>query len=1075
MNANLLHARSWMAIALTAFALESSTLQGADAPLEFNRDIRPILADNCFACHGPDSAARKGDLRLDKRDAAIEKKAIVAGAPALSEFVRRIESSDPDETMPPPATKKTLTAQQKEFLKKWVEQGAEYQPHWSFLPPARPKTPDVKNQAWIRNPIDAYVLAKLETLGLSPAPEADRRTLARRLSLDLTGLPPSPEMVDAFVADNSPNAYEKLVDSLMDSKQWGEHRGRYWLDLSRYADSHGIHFDNYREMWSYRDNVISAFNRNTPFDQFTIEQLAGDLLPNRSLDQQIASGFNRCNITTSEGGAIAEEYLVLYDRDRTDTAAQVWMGLTAGCAVCHDHKFDPLSQREFYELAAFFNNTTQNAMDGNIKDTPPVVPVPLSADRPRFEALPAEIAAAKQAVEARRQEARSGFDQWMASATLESLGAAIPVKDLTLEAALNEGHGTVTKIVIDSEPREFPIKESAKWIDGVSSKALQLQGAAVEISDAGDFERDQPFSISAWVNLQPNDSQGALAARMNRPDTGYRGWDFWVQARRIGTHIISTWSDDALKVVAQAQVKGNEWTHVAVTYDGSSKAAGVKIYYNGQAQAVNVEADTLKGTIKTAVPFRIGERTGGEPISAAGIQGLRIYKRVLGSGEIESMAKATRLAGILSKEADQRTDAEKNEVYPWWLATEDGPFRERTARLAELEGERNLINARGTVAHVMNEKNEEAMAYILFRGEYDKRRDPVKPGTPTALPAFPAAAPRNRLGLAQWLLDPSHPLTARVTVNRFWQELFGTGIVRTTGDFGIAGELPSNQELLDWLSVEFRERSPSLVWPASSTNAPQAVPWDVKRFFRLLVSSSTYRQSAATTKVKLEKDPQNRFLSRGPRFRMDAEMIRDYALASSGLLVDKIGGPSVRPYQPEGVWEAVAMIGSNTRDYKRDTGENLYRRSMYTFWKRSAPPASMEIFNATARETCTVRRERTNTPLQALVTLNDTQFIEAARHLAQTVLKTSGDADETARLNAMSRRLLMRPLRTAELPIIKKSLEELKAHYQSHPDDARKLIAEGESKADATLEPPTLAAWTMLANEMMNLDEVLNK
>lgn len=1075
MNGNLVRLRYSLAMVLTVIVLELPALQGADAPLQFNRDIRPILADNCFACHGPDSAARKGDLRLDKRDAAIEKKAIAPGEISKSEFVRRIESSDPDEMMPPAATKKVLTAQQKETLKKWVEQGAEYQPHWSFLPPARPKIPEVRTPAWVRNPIDAFVLSKLESLGLGPAPEADRRTLARRLSLDLTGLPPSPEMVDAFVVDSSPNAYEKLVDTLMDSKRWGEHRGRYWLDLSRYADSHGIHFDNYREMWSYRDNVISAFNRNTPFDQFTIEQLAGDLLPNRSLDQQIASGFNRCNITTNEGGAISEEYLVLYDRDRTDTAAQVWMGLTAGCAVCHDHKFDPLSQREFYELAAFFNNTTQNAMDGNIKDTPPVVPVPLVADRPRFEALPAEIAAAKQAVESRRQEARPMFDQWMVSATLESLGAAVPVKDLAFEAALNEGHGNTAKVVVNGEPRELKVEDTAKWIDGASSKALQTQGTAVEIPDVGDFEKDQPFTVSAWVNLQPNDSQGALVARMNTPEAGYRGWDCWVQGRRIATHIISTWSDDALKVGAQAQIKGNEWTHVAITYDGSSKAAGVKIYYNGQAQAVNVEADKLSGSIKTSVPFRIGARQGGQPISAPGIQGLRIYRRVLAPGEVESMAKATRLAGILSKEADQRTDAEKNEVYPWWLSTEDGPFRERAATLAELEGEQNLIKARGTVAHVMNEKNAEAMAYVLFRGEYDKRRDPVKPGTPNALPPFPAGAPRNRLGLAQWLLDPSHPLTARVTVNRFWQELFGTGLVRTTGDFGIAGELPSNQELLDWLSVEFREGSPSLVWPASSTNPSQVVPWDIKRFFRLLVTSSAYRQSAVTIKAKLEKDPQNRFLSRGPRFRMDAEMIRDYALASSGLLVDKIGGPSVRPYQPDGVWEAVAMIGSNTRDYKRDTGENLYRRSMYTFWKRSAPPASMEIFNATARETCTVRRERTNTPLQALVTLNDTQFIEAARHLAQAVLKESANADETARLNSMARRLLMRSLRTAELPIVKKSLDDLKAFYQSHGDDARKLIAEGESKADPNLDPSTLAAWTMLANEMMNLDEVLNK
>jgi hypothetical protein len=711
-------------------------------------------------------------------------------------------------------------------------------------------------------------------------------------------------------------------------------------------------------------------------------------------------------------------------------------------------------------------------MDGNIKDTPPIVVVPLATDRLRFEALPTEIAVAKQSIETRRQEGRSTFDQWLVSANIESLGQSIPVNDLVVHAALDEGHGKSTKVVMDGEPRELALKESATWIDGLSNKAVQLQGAAIEIPDAANFEKDQAFSFSAWVKLQPNDSYGALASRMDKPEAGYRGWYFWVQARRVGTHIINTWADDALKVVAQAQVKGNEWTHVAITYDGSAKAAGVKIYYNGQPQAVNVENDKLRSSIKTDVPFKIGQRSYGEAISGAGMQDFRIYRRALSPSEVASMAKSTRLVGILAKAPEERTDAEKNDVYQWWLNTEDNVFRERTAKLSELEGEQNLLKARGTVAHVMNEKTEEAMAYVLYRGEYDKRRDKVSPSTPSALPPFPASAPKNRLGLAQWLLDPAHPLTARVTVNRFWQEVFGTGIVRTSGDFGVAGELPSNQELLDWMAVEFREGTPNLKWPDSGT---KAVPWDIKRFFRLLVTSNTYRQSAITTKERLEKDPQNRLVSRGPRFRMDAEMIRDYALATSGLLVDKIGGPSVKPYQPDGVWEAVAMIGSNTRDYQRDKGENLYRRSMYTFWKRSAPPASMEIFNATARETCTIRRERTNTPLQALVTLNDTQFIEAARNLAQSVLKNKHADDETAKIEELANRLLLRPLHPSELTVVSASLNDLKAYYAAHADDAAKLISEGESKADPSLNPSALAAWTMLANELMNLDEVLNK
>lgn len=1045
---------SLLVVAFSALTSMASFAQ--DAPIVYNRDIRPILADNCFACHGADSAARKADLRLDQFNAATAMKAIVAGKPDESGVMHRILSNDPDEVMPPPATKKTLTAQQKDLLKRWIASGAEYQPHWSFIPPVRPAVPKVKNAAWVRNPIDTFVLARLEAVGLTPAPEADRRTLARRLSLDLIGLPPSPEMVDAFVADQSPNAYENLVDQLMESKHWGEHRGRYWLDAARYADTHGIHFDNFREMWTYRDSVIAAFNRNTPFDQFTIEQLAGDLLPNRTLDQQIESGFNRCNITTNEGGTIPEEYYVLYARDRTETLGQVWLGMTVGCAVCHDHKFDPVSSKEFYSLAAFFNNTTQNAMDGNIKDTPPIVVVPLAEDRARWDAVGGEIVAARQQVEARKKDARPTFDAWLTAATPESLAAAIPTQGLSLHAPLNEGTGKSIKVVIDNQPRDVTLSDSAQWMDGVSSKALQVQGTAADLADVGDFEKDQAFSCSAWVKLQPNDSQGAIVARMDKP-SGYQGWDFWVQGRRIGTHIISRWPDDALKVVSQAQLKPNEWTHVAISYDGSAKAAGVKVYYNGQLQKTNVENDKLKGSIRTSVPFLIGQRTSGEPISGAGIQDLRIYKRTLSQGEIESMAKVTRFSGILAKAPAERTDAEKNEVYPWWLATNDAPFQERSAKVAALEGEQNAIKGRGTIAHVMQEKNEEAMAYILFRGEYDKRRDPVKPTTPAALSPFPAEAPKNRLGLAKWLLESTHPLTARVTVNRFWQELFGTGIVRTSGDFGIAGELPSDQELLDWMAVEFRESG-----------------WDVKKFFKLLVTSSTYRQSALVTKEKLEKDLQNRLMSRGPRFRMDAEVIRDYALAASGLLVPKIGGPSVKPYQPDGVWEAVAMIGSNTRDYRRDTGENLYRRSMYTFIKRSAPPASMEIFNAPARETCTVRRERTDTPLQALVTLNDVQFVEAARHLAQVVLKTP-NLDEQGRLNLLAKRLLARPLRPEESTIVTASLKDLTAFYQGHVDDAKKLIAEGESKADASLDPSTLAAWTMLTNELMNLDEVLNK
>jgi hypothetical protein len=1030
--------------------------------IEYNRDIRPILVDTCFSCHGPDSAARQADLRLDLRDAAIEHSAIAPGKPDESEMIRRILTDDPEEIMPPPELKKSLSAGQKQMLVRWIESGAEYQQHWSYMAPVRPMVPAVPEAlraefaGWPKNPIDNFVLSQLADQGLTPAQEADRHTLARRVSFDITGLPPAPEVVRAFVSDRSENAYEKYVDALLQLPQWGEHRGRYWLDYARYADTHGIHFDNYREMWAYRDWVINAFNRNMPFDQFTIENLAGDMLPDATLDQKIASGFNRCNMTTNEGGIIDEEYAVLYTRDRTEAVSTVWMGLTAGCATCHSHKFDQLSQKEFYELAAFFNNTTQPVRDGNIKDTPPVIPVPMEADRPRFEALPPLIASAKDAVEARRLEAKNDYETWATAAKPEDLGEPVSAEGLHLQAGLNEGDGRVVKINLDGVAVDVPLLESAKWQDGPSGKAIAVQGAACDIATAGDFESDQPFSCAAWINVPANHGSGPIAARME-PGPTYRGWDFWMQQRRVGMHLISSWPSNGLKVVSKAQVPANQWVHVAVTYDGSRKASGVSIYINGAVQEKNVENDKLDASsVRTATPWRIGQRAGGESFTGA-IQDLRIQKRVLTSAEVDSLAKLSRYQSTLAKSVDQRSDQETNDLFDYWLKKFDAEFVEKSSALAALEKEQTDIRARGTIAHVMNEKPEPATAYVLFRGEYDQRREQVHAGTPAALPPFPAEAPRNRLGLAQWLLRPEHPLTARVTVNRYWQEVFGTGIVRTTGDLGVSGELPANQELLDWLAVEFRETG-----------------WDVKRLIKLMVMSATYRQSAAVTPEKLEKDPANRFLSRGPRFRMDAEMVRDNALAASGLLVKKLGGPSVKPYQPEGVWEAIAMIGSTTQRYVRDSGENLYRRSLYTFVKRMAPPASLDLFNASNRETCTVRRERTNTPLQALVTMNDEQFVEAARRLAENILTEGGDST-VSRLQWAAMQLLSREFRPEELAILEQSLTQLSAFYVAHEIDADDLIQTGESDPNPALDKSTLAAWTMLCNQMMNLDEVLNK
>lgn len=1040
-----------------AIAMEPNPRTGM---VQYNRDIRPILNDQCFACHGPDVNKRAADLRLDVRENAIEKKAVVPGKPDESTMLQRILSTDEDEVMPPPSSHKSLTREQKEILRMWIAEGAEYQGHWAYIAPIKPELPQIRNGGWVRNPIDRFVLAELERRGVEPNPEADLRSLIRRVCLDLTGLPPTPEEVERVLMDPTPERYENYVEELLSRQEWGEHRGRYWLDYARYADTHGIHFDNYREMWSFREWVIKAFNRNIPFDQFTIEQLAGDLLPNATLEQRVASGFNRCNITTSEGGAIDEEYRVLYTRDRVETTGLVWLGLTTGCAVCHDHKFDPISQREFYQMAAFFNNTTQNAMDGNAKDTPPIVPVPLEQDRERFEALDGLIGQAKQAVDMRRQEARGGFDAFLGNAQeKEVLGQiAIPAADaLSFYLPLKSTDARGIDVTVQGQVQRVELPTDAVFAPGhLSESAWQVKNDLFPTFEAADRERDQPFTVALWVKPATDNQGGSLVARMD-DGNAYRGWDIWLENGNVGTHIIHKWPENAIKVVSNQRLSAARWNHVVVAYDGSSKAEGVTIFIDGKEAPKNISSNALSETTRTSVPLRLGRRHTTGQTTDAKIQDIRFYGKVLSPEERTAIYELPRRQYLVAK--PQRTNEENEELFSWYLTTKDPAYAGLTQAHQALVEEKSNILKRGTIAHVMNEKNEPPKAYILMRGDYDKRADEVAPGTPAVLHPWREDLPKNRLGFAQWLLDPSNPLTARVTVNRFWQEVFGNGIVPTAGDFGVTGQLPTHPELLDYLAISFREDG-----------------WDVKNFFRQIVTSSTYRQSTSASNEKQSIDPMNKLLARGPRFRMDAEMIRDGALAASGLLVQKIGGPSVRPYQPPGVWEAVAMPGSNTRDYVADSGEGLYRRSIYTFLKRSAPPPNMEVFNATAREVCTVKRERTNTPLQALVTLNDVQFIEAARLLAQKTMEAHPDTNEVVpRLQAISNKLLARSLRGEELGVVQATLNDLLAFYRGDEQAASQLLAVGATRSPQTLNAAELAAWTMTVNLLMNLDEAITK
>lgn len=1033
----------------------------AAGTVEFNRDVRPILTANCFDCHGPDPVARKAGLRFDREDGFFTQRdhgtPVVKGHPEESLIYKHIISTDPKYVMPRPSSHRKLTAAQKETIRAWIAEGAPWQPHWSLVAPKSPALPTVADAKWCRNPIDHFVLARLEAAGLSPAPEADRRTLARRASLDATGLPPDPAQVEALVADKSPGAYERYVKRLLDSPAYGEQRAHYWLDAVRYADTHGFHYDNYVEVWPYRDWVIGAFNSNMPFDRFTTKQLAGDLLPNPTHEDLIASGYNRLNETTNEGGTIPEENLVMYTRDRTETTAHVWLGLTANCAVCHDHKYDPISQHDFYAFSAFFNNLAAGALDGNVANSAPAITIFSPEDQKRLEAVKTEIASIQRQQRDHDKTLHTEFERWLATAKPGGLVPPPPTDSLALLAPLDEGTGSTTHITLDGTSRELNLPPTAKWVAGYNAgHALRAdKGAIAELPDVGDFEASQPFTVAVWVKLPKPNVTGSILARMDNTHD-YRGWDVWVEGGRVGMHIINHWPSNADKVVSTGPLPAG-WNHVCVSYDGSGKAKGIHVYINGIPEPVAVANNTLHGSIRTKVPLKIGQRQSIALINGLEVQALRIYERAL------TVAEAVALAGnspdaILAKAPAARSNKEKQQLFGYWVGMQKDPEEpELKKKLASAEAQQKAINARGNTMLVSKEKSTPAKAYILSRGEYDKRGEEVKPDTFSALPPIPAGEPHTRLTLAHWLFRPENPLTARVTVNRYWQQVFGTGIVKTSEDFGIMGEPPSHPKLLDWLAVEFRESG-----------------WNTRHMFELMLTSATYRQAATITPEKLEKDPEDRLLSRGPRFRMDGEMVRDYALAVSGLLVQKIGGPPVRPYQPPGIWNVVGMPGGNTRNYKQDTGEGLYRRSIYTFWKRQAPPPSMEEFNAPSRETCTVRRERTDTPLQALVTMNDTQFIEAARRLAELALKQGGP-DTGRRIDWLVRRVLDRPVRDAERPVLRQTLDDLLTMYKSRPADAAKLIAVGESKADPSLAPPELAAWTMVASDLLNLDEALNK
>lgn len=993
----------------TNFTVEPSALH---EKLSFNRSIRPILSENCFSCHGPDEAGRKAKLRLDTHEGVIggDSPAVIAGKPGESELIARIHSTDPDELMPPEESHKSLTPKQIELLGRWVEEGAVWEDHWSFRPLTKVEIGDIQG-----SPIDYFVDHELARHQLSRAAEADHATLLRRATLDLTGLPPTPEEITAFVENQDEKAYPQLVDELLSRPSFGEHRARYWLDAARYADTHGLHLDNYREIWPYRDWVIRAFNENKPFDVFTIEQLAGDLLPGATQDQQVATGFNRCNVTTSEGGAIPEEFLVRYAVDRVATTSTVWMGLTAGCSQCHDHKFDPITMKDFYSLFAFFNNTSQPGMDGNAKDSPPVIRV---YDSPAQEKLATDVRKAIAAAETVAKEALSKFDS-----TGKNLAAAAP-----------------------------------KFADSGSTEA------PTNLGSAGDFGKADSFTVSFRYTLPTTEGRTMLARHVDPSDHG-RGWSVFWENQGILVELTESSPNQMLKSGITRRFKEGASGHFAFTYDGSGSSAGIRLYSNGELQSsrfVNQWHDSLTGDFKApAAPLLIG---GKDPVTGLipTIREFLIQDRRLNDQEVLGIANWNQALAAEKKAAEKRNDKEKAALTSALATQTAGPYRDALAALANLQTDLSRIESVTPTTLVMAEKAEAPKAHILLRGEYEQLGDEVTPAFPAFLDTFSHDLPTNRLGLAKWLVHPQHPLTARVAVNRIWQELFGVGLVKTSNDFGTQGESPSHPELLDFLADSFVKGG-----------------WDVKALYRTILLSETYRQSSVIPDGMAERDPENRLLARGPRFRLDAEVIRDQALVASGLIDPTVGGASVKPYQPAGIWEAVGYTNSNTQTFLQDFGPTAeHRRSIYTFWKRTAHAPNLAILDAPNRESCVMRRERTNTPLQALVLMNDPQYVRASRYLALRVLGEASDRD--GRLNRMAMLLRGRPLDESERLVVVNSLDQFRNIYDSDPKAAENLLID-EVNDGFSIHPTAgssaaeLAAWTMVANQMQNLDETLNK
>ena len=1076
----------------------------ADAPalparvVDFAREVRPILSQNCFTCHGPDEEGRQRGLRLDVAEGPFAERGafggpvIVRGNADESLLIHRVSADDARVRMPyrlglntpvmPGADEDALSADEIETLRLWIDQGAEWQSHWAFTPPERSAPPAVADAEWPRNPIDRFVLAGLEADGLTPADETDRATLLRRASLDLTGLPPLEGDMAAFLGDDSPDAFENAVDRLLGSAAYGERMAVDWLDAARYADSSGYQTDAERSMWRYRDWVIDAFNANMPFDRFTIEQIAGDLLPDATLDQRIATAFNRNHSQNGEGGIIPEEFLVENVVDRVSTTGTVWMGLTLGCARCHDHKFDPVSQKEFYEIFAYFNNVPERGKAFKYGNSPPMITAPTDDQFAELDWLDAEIAEARETfagLEAEAADARRAWEDSLADAgrvdwvLRDKLLVHYPL-DGDLAGIYTSEPVYVSPNVTaglrgESEPRlvEFPV--NVKLVDGrprfVPGKVGEAHGfdgrRFIDAGDIADFTYDDPFTLSAWVHSTAPD--GVIVSRALADDQGERGWGLYLVDGKVRVNLSQRWADDGVRVETVDDLPLNEWRHVLVTYTGERVPDSFRIYVDGEAQETAALLDGINNPMRARdEPLRIGasgpppEGSGGtdsRPRFRGWIDDVRVYTAALTPEQAAVVATAEPLPDITRIAPADRTPGQARKLRLAFLdqyAAEE--VQEAWRHLNDLEDQRAALWKSFPTVMVMDEMDPPRETFRLIRGAYDVPGERVDPNVPAVLPPLPEGAGANRLGFARWLVAPEHPLTARVTVNRLWQMLFGTGLVKTSENFGLQGEFPSHPELLDWLATTFVDSG-----------------WDVKALLRTIVTSATYRQDSTINPEAFEADPENRRLARGPRMRLPAQLIRDQALAVSGLLVAQLGGPSVKPYQPEGLWEAGA-----SQTYVQSEGDDLYRRSLYTYWKRTLAPPSMLAFDSPTRETCIVRTDRTNTPLQALNLMNDVTYVEAARHLAQRMIREGGGTPEDRVAWAYRLATAHRPRPETE-EVLTSSFHDYFDRYRADRAAALDLVNVGDSPRDETLDIAELASYTMVASMIMNLDRTITK